>query len=131
MQDSTARELKTALIMENSPALAFAIGQNLKANGLRVQYAMDGQDGFRMALECVPDAIILDMDMPRMNGLETLKCLQAEPQTAEVPVVMLIQHADSAKPVIDSVSRGTVKFAPKDDFDATVLLEVLRLLAIL
>lgn len=50
MQDNTAREPKTVLILEDSPTCAFAIGQLLKANGLRVKYAMDGLDGFRMAL---------------------------------------------------------------------------------
>jgi DNA-binding response OmpR family regulator len=131
MKDSTARDRKTVLIIENSPALAFAIGQLLKANGLRVQYAMDGQGGFRMALGCVPDAIILDMDVPRMNGLETLNCLRSDPQTAEIPLVMLIQRADRAPLVIDRVGRGAIDFVPKGDFDATVLLEVLRLLGIL
>jgi len=119
------------LIIEDSPAQAFAIGQYLKANGLQVQYAMDGQDGFRMALESVPDAIMLDLEMPRMNGLETLKCLRTDPQTAEIPVVMLTQHVDRAEPAIDSVSRDAIDFVPKDDLATSVLLEALRRLAIL
>jgi putative two-component system response regulator len=131
MQNSTAREPKTILIIEDSPALAFAIGQLLKANRLRVQYAMDGLDGFRMALAYVPDAIILDLDMPRMDGLETLKCLQADPQTAEIPVVVLTQPADRADLAIDSVNRGAVGSVPKDDNVAAVLLEALRWLVIL
>ena len=84
-----------------------------------------------MALDYVPDVIILDLEMPRMNGREALKCLQADPQTAEIPVVVLTQHADRAEMVSDGVKRGTVDFVPKDDSAATALLEILRRLAIL
>ena len=73
MQNSTAREPKTVLIIEHSPALAFAIGQLLKANGLQVQYAMDGQDGFQMALEYVPDAIIQTCTFSEVDHLREAK----------------------------------------------------------
>jgi CheY-like chemotaxis protein len=122
---------KTVLVVEDSPVQAVAIGQLLSENGLRVLYALDGQDGVRMALANVPDAIVLDLEMPRMNGLDVCRCLKMDPQTVEIPVIMLTDYADRAGLVLAGIDRGAVDFIPKDDFADIVLLETLRQLNIL
>ena len=84
-----AENQKTILIVEDSPVQATAIGHLLLGNGARVLYAPDGRAGVYIAQRYQPDAIILDLEMPRMNGLEACQRLRASPRTADIPVLML------------------------------------------
>ena len=122
---------KTILIVEDSPVQAASIGELLQEKGLQVLYAPDGQAGLLMAQRYLPDLIILDLEMPRMNGLDACKYLKASPRTANIPVVMLTQHADKAELVLAGIDRGAIDFIPKDSFADAVLLETLRQLGIL
>jgi CheY-like chemotaxis protein len=121
---------KTVLIVEDSPVQATAIGQLLLGNGARILYAPDGRAGVFMAQRYLPDAIILDLEMPRMNGLEACKHLKANPETADIPVLMLTQYADRA-PATGEGKESTIDFIPKDDLASTVLVETLRQMHIL
>jgi CheY-like chemotaxis protein len=122
---------KTVLIVEDSPVQAASIGELLQEKGLQVLYAPDGEAGLLMAQRYLPDLILLDLEMPRMNGLDTCKYLKASPRTVDIPVVMLTQHADKAGLVIAGIDRGAIDFIPKDTFADAVLLETLRQLGIL
>jgi CheY-like chemotaxis protein len=122
---------KTILIVEDSPVQATAIGQLLLGNGARVLYAPDGRTGVFMARRYLPDAIILDLEMPGMNGLEACKRLKADPETAHIPVLMLTQYLDRVEPAIGEGKEGTIDFIPKDDLASTVLVETLRQMHIL
>lgn len=55
----------------------------------QVLVAYDGPAGIRIALTEQPDVILLDVMMPGMNGLETLRKLQEDPQTEQIPVILL------------------------------------------
>jgi CheY-like chemotaxis protein len=122
---------KTVLIVEDSPVQAASIGELLREKGLQVLYAPNGEAGLLMAQRYLPDLIILDLEMPRMNGLDACKYLKASPRTADIPVVMLTQHADKAELVLAGIDRGPIDFIPKDTFADAVLLETLRQLGIL
>ncbi|MEX0271782.1 response regulator [Leptolyngbyaceae cyanobacterium UHCC 1019] len=55
----------------------------------QVIVASSGEEAIQTAIAEVPDAILLDVSMPGMNGLETLQHLQRQPQTAPIPVIFL------------------------------------------
>jgi signal transduction histidine kinase/DNA-binding response OmpR family regulator len=55
--------------------------------------AANGKEGLKMALKYVPDAIICDVMMPIMNGMECCRHLKSEPQTSHIPVMMLTAYA--------------------------------------
>jgi PAS domain S-box-containing protein len=57
----------------------------LEPNGYKALAAMDGEEGLRMALEESPDLIVLDMQLPKMNGLEVMKALQE--QNIDIPII--------------------------------------------
>jgi CheY-like chemotaxis protein len=122
---------ETILIVEDSPVQATAIGHLLLGNGARVLYAPDGQAGVYIAQRYLPDVIILDLEMPKMNGLEACSRLKANPETADIPVLLLTQYADRADPMTTENRVGTIDFIPKDSFASTVLVETLRQMHIL
>ena len=122
---------KTVLIVEDSPVQAASIGELLAEKGLEVLYTPDGQACLLMAQRYLPDLIILDLEMPRMNGLDACKYLKASARTADIPVVMLTQHADKAGLVIEGIDCGAVDFIPKDNFADIVLIETMRQLQII
>ncbi|HEX8451906.1 MAG TPA: response regulator [Longimicrobium sp.] len=57
--------------------------------GWEVSSASSGAEGLRLAAEHMPDAILLDVMMPEMDGPSTFRALRAQPATAEIPVILL------------------------------------------
>lgn len=68
----------------------FLIEYVLQPNGYEAIEARDGKEGYEMAKEYRPDLILLDLQMPRMNGIEVLKALAAE--HADIPVILMTFH---------------------------------------
>jgi CheY-like chemotaxis protein len=64
--------------------------------GWRVSHASDGAGGVAMARAERPDAILLDVMMPGLDGPATFACLQADPSTRDIPVILLTAKAQSA-----------------------------------
>lgn len=121
---------KVVLIVEDSPVQALALRQLLEQKGLHVLHASDGRIGVSMAEICMPDAIVLDVQMPEMNGFEVCRCLKANQQTANIPVVMLTTHDDPELVTLGD-QLGAVEFIPKGAFSEAVLLQTLRQLDVL
>lgn len=68
--------------------------------GWTVQTAISGADGIKRAIEMQPDAILLDVMMPEMDGPTTFQRLQEEPRTRDIPVLLLtakVQGADQRR----------------------------------
>jgi DNA-binding response OmpR family regulator len=63
--------------------------QTLEWSGYAVETAANGRAGLRAAMLRPPDAILLDLDMPGMSGIDVLRELRAEPRTSRVPVAAL------------------------------------------
>ncbi|HXG44074.1 MAG TPA: response regulator [Gemmatimonadales bacterium] len=80
---------KTVLIIDDDPDQRRLLERTLATRGYRVLLAADGEAGLALAVTGRPDAIVLDVMMPRLNGFQTCRRLKAEPATASVPVVML------------------------------------------
>ena len=125
-----ARTHKTVLIVEDSPAQALALEHLLKEEGLQVLRASNGRSGVAMAQQHAPDVIVLDIEMPEMNGFEACKCLKEDPQTADIPIVMLTVRNETVM-AMQGIDMGAIDFIPKDAFSGPVLLETLRQLHIL
>ena len=102
----------------------------LEEEGLEVLWASNGQVGLTMAKENLPDVVVLDIEMPEMNGFETLQHLKEDPQLAQTPVILLTVHTEPIS-LIQGVDLGAIDFIPKDAFSGSVLLGTLRQLGIL
>jgi two-component system alkaline phosphatase synthesis response regulator PhoP len=69
---------------------------NLERSGYQVITAFDGPDALRKVESDKPDLIVLDVMMPKMDGFEVLKRLQANPETRDIPIIMLTAKAQDA-----------------------------------
>ena len=83
------------LVVEDEEAIRDLIVQTLQGAGHEVETAVDGLDALQALSQATPDAILLDVNMPRMNGLEVLGRLSQDPATREIPVVMLTALSSS------------------------------------
>lgn len=121
---------KMVLVIEDSPSQALKLKYRLEREGLQVFWARDGRTGVDMALQLLPNAIVLDVEMPEMDGFEACRRIKADDRMSNIPVIMLTVHAEPGV-VGELLARGAVDFIPKDDFSIEVLLETLRQLHIL
>jgi CheY-like chemotaxis protein len=86
----------TVLVVDDDPAARDLLRRFLEKEGYRVETAGDGEEGLRRARELRPVAITLDVMMPRMDGWAVLHALKAEPDTADIPVIMLTMVSDKS-----------------------------------
>jgi GAF domain-containing protein/CheY-like chemotaxis protein/anti-sigma regulatory factor (Ser/Thr protein kinase) len=77
------------LVIDDEAAIRDLMQRYLAKEGFRVVVAASGEEGLRLARELRPDAITLDVMMPGMDGWAVLTALKADPDVADIPVVML------------------------------------------
>jgi two-component system cell cycle response regulator DivK len=65
----------------------------LARTSYRLVEAVNGEDGVQMALREPPDLALIDVQLPKMSGLEVTRRLRAEPATAEVPIIVITSFA--------------------------------------
>ena len=79
---------KTVLVIDEDPTVHDLMQRFLIKEGFRVESALSGEEGLRLAKELQPDAITLDVMMPSMDGWAVLSALKADPELADIPVIM-------------------------------------------
>ncbi len=77
------------LLVDDSQEFVAALKLFLEHKGFEIAAAYDGVQGLQRVKEQIPDLIILDVVMPNLDGWSTLKILQSEEATAQIPVLML------------------------------------------
>jgi CheY-like chemotaxis protein len=88
---------RTILIVDDDPTIRKLIATTLEdVSGYRLQEAADGQEAVERALRVRPQIVFLDIDMPRVNGIEACRRLRSDPTTASATIVMLTGDSDDA-----------------------------------
>jgi CheY-like chemotaxis protein len=123
-------EKKTILIVEDSPVQALAVLKLLENRGLNILCAANGEAGLEMARKNLPEIILMDVQMPGIDGLEVCRQLQADAQTNHIPVILLTSRID-LETIRIGFTDGAVDFIPKDAFYETILIETLIQLKII
>lgn len=80
---------RTILIVDDDRAVVDTFARMLKLEGFAVATAINPEAGLQIAETVRPDAIILDLRMPLVNGLQFLRQVRAKPELAEVPVAIV------------------------------------------
>ena len=78
---------KSILVIDDDRFIQKMFALHFSRQGLRVLAAMDGQEGYELALRHRPDLIVMDLMMPKMDGFETTSMLRAHPTTRRIPIV--------------------------------------------
>lgn len=87
---------KKILVVDDERHIVRLVEVNLVRAGYDVIAAYDGEEALEQVGIEEPDMIVLDVMMPRLDGFETLKRLQANPDTQNIPVIMLTAKAQDA-----------------------------------
>ncbi len=77
------------LVIDDDPDVRYTIGQYLISKGYEVEYAEDGEIGLQKAITLQPFAITLDIMLPRKDGWSVLKELKENPETEDIPVILV------------------------------------------
>ena len=99
VRDATAAHdaAKTVLVVEDEASLVSTLSYNFRKHGFRVLSANDGVDGLRQARAARPDVVVLDLMLPKMDGLEVCRRLRAE---SDVPILMLTARGEELDRVV-------------------------------
>lgn len=81
------------LLIEDNPDHAFYIEKGLSNRGFDITWCADGAGGLRSAREDLPDAILLDVMLPQMHGLDLLRELKRDERTVGIPVIVVTAYA--------------------------------------
>ena len=115
MSDSAAVESKpVVLVAEDDPSVRLALEFVLKYEGFDVVFAEDGAKALEVAKNDLPDAILLDQKMPKMDGKQVLQALRGHEPTSSIPVFVLSgmsQESGNEWPGADFVGKP---FSPDD-----------------
>ena len=92
--------VRNIIIVEDDEDIADSIRYNLDREGFRVRVAVTGEDALSLILNGPPSLILLDLNLPGMNGFEICRRLRTEPSTASIPILMLTARADETDKVL-------------------------------
>ena len=84
---------KTILYIEDNEFNRKIVRQLLAKTSYRLQEAVDGEEGVASALATPPDLILMDIQLPKISGLDATRQLRADPRTAAVPVIVVTSFA--------------------------------------
>lgn len=115
---------KKILIVDDEPQLAGFVKMRLEANNYDVILASDGLEGLKKVQEEKPDIILLDIQMPNLNGFSMLTRLRDNSETRSVPVIMLTAK-DAPENIARALEIGANDYIVKP-FDSKVLLEKIK-----
>jgi RNA polymerase sigma factor (sigma-70 family) len=112
------------LVVDDQPLIVDLIRINLQKAGYEVITAFDGDEGLRKAREEQPDLMILDVIMPRRDGFEVLREIRQQPETRELPVILLTVKSQD-QDIFEEAKEGTAMYLPKP-FHPTELMSLVQ-----
>lgn len=118
---------KTVLTIDDSPSIRQLVGMTLKRAGYAVLEAGNGLEGYNVATTNRVDAVVVDLNMPVMTGIEFLRKFREHPSGRGVPVVLLTTESDEGLKR-DAKAAGATGWMVKP-FNPDQLLSIIRKVA--
>jgi len=113
------------LVVEDEEILLTALREELSTGGYEVEGASDGEDGLVKVKSFSPDLVLLDLIMPKMDGMEMLQKLKADASTRDVPVVILTNLSDYER-ISEALSLGAMDYLVKANYKLEDLLDKVK-----
>jgi len=114
-QSLMADKKTKVLIVDDDAFLSGIYATKLDIDGFEVVSARDGEEGVKAAAKELPDLILLDVLMPKLDGFEALKKLKEDPATKDIPVIMLT-NLGQKEDVEKGLQLGAVDYLIKAHF---------------
>ena len=118
--------MKKILIIEDDPIVAHIYQTRLEKEGYQVETAPDGQSGFYRIHEFRPDAVLLDLMLPKMNGVDILKKIRAQAHFAQTPIIVFT-NAYVPNMIHESFSAGATQVFNKATLTPRQIIEALQM----
>lgn len=118
-------QIKTVLIVEDEAQLRLALRTRLKRDGFHVLEADDGDVGLKIIKEQKPDFVVLDILMPKMNGIEVLREAKADASTKDIPILMLTNSPDQEH-ISEGLVAGAKGYLVKSNYSLQEVAEKIR-----
>ena len=106
---------KKILIIEDEPSLREALNDKFSQEGFEVEQAPDGELGLSLALGTKPDLILLDIIMPKLDGISMLEQLREDERGKHIPVIILTNLSDNEK-LAKAMELGSHDYLVKTDW---------------
>ncbi len=113
------------LVVEDEEILLTALQEELNQGGYETMGASDGEDGLKKVKEFKPDLILLDLVMPKMDGMSVLKQLKADNETRDVPVVILTNLSDYER-ISEALTLGAKDYLVKANYSLADLMDKVK-----
>jgi CheY-like chemotaxis protein len=88
---------KKILLVDDTQTVLMMVSMMLSDEGFQVTEAHDGQEALDLVDSLKPDLVLLDIIMPRLNGVETCRRLKENPKTKDIPVIMMTTKGEPEK----------------------------------
>jgi DNA-binding response OmpR family regulator len=116
------------LVVDDEPEILKMVAKIMEARGHRVSLARDGQEALDAVVRDRPDVMILDLNLPKMDGFEVCKQLKTDPATRAIPIVMLTAAYVSVEDATRGVGVGADEYVVKPFLREVLVHNVERLL---
>jgi len=113
------------LVVEDEEILLTALQEELRQGGYTVEGAVDGEDGLNKIKTFKPDLVLLDLVMPKMDGMAVLKKLRESQETADLPVVILTNLSDYER-ISEALSLGAKDYLVKANYSLSDLMDKVK-----
>jgi DNA-binding response OmpR family regulator len=107
----------TVLVVDDDPVIVKLLTLNFEMEGYTVISAADGERGLARARADRPDIVVLDVMMPRIGGLDVARMLKADPETTDVPIILLSAKAQASDVAAGEAVADEYMTKPFDPFE--------------
>ena len=113
------------VFIEDESALQTTFRDLLSKKGYEVVNAMDGEEGLKMVKAIRPDLVLLDLILPKMDGFEVLKGIKEDPETKNIPVIILTNLEESGD-IQKAIELGAKNYLVKANYNLDEVVEKIK-----
>lgn len=119
----------TLLVVDDEPEINRLVARIFEKKGYRVLTAADGQAALERVAADKPDLVMLDLNLPKLDGWEVCRRLKGDPATAKIPIIMLTAAHANVDDAQIGIGLGADEYVAKPFVKAVLMHNVERLLA--
>ena len=125
MQAPEAKGKKMVLVADDEPHMVRLLRLNLEPEGYEVVEAGDGEEALTITAERLPDIVLLDVIVPKKNGIQVCKAIKSNAETAHIPVILITARGEGMRQA--GLASGADLFLTKPFSPLRLLAEIRRM----